>query len=91
MTAIEKVLLRKDISSLIVAIVAGTAVAYFLAGFTSVLASQLSFSDQFQGQNVPVGDVMLQSFISFALQVIALELLLRAVILARSFAYKKGK
>ncbi len=91
MTAIEKVLLRKDIASIIVAIVVGSATTFFLAGLTGPIVSQISFSDQFQGQGVPMGDLTVQSTVSFLLQVIALELLLRIVIFVRRLAYKRIK
>lgn len=91
MTAIEKVLLRKDTASLIVAIIVGAAVTFLLAGLTGPIATKLSLSDEFQSGAMPVGDLVFQSVVSFALQVIALELLLRGVIFARSLAYKKAK
>lgn len=91
MTAIEKVLLRKDAASLIVAIITGTAVTFFLAGITGPLATTLSSTDQFQGGPISGGDLAFHAVVSFALQVIALELLLRSVIFARAYAYKKGK
>lgn len=91
MTTIEKVLQRRDAASLIVAIIVGTSVAYLLAGITGPITSKINFSDQFQGGSIPAGDIAVQSLVSFAFQVIALELLLRGVILARAYAYKKGK
>lgn len=91
MTAIEKVLLRKDISSIIVAIIVGTAVTFFLASVTGPLTTFISFNDQFQGNGVSAWDFALQGLVSFVLQVVALELLLRVVIFARAFAYKKNK
>lgn len=91
MTAIEKVLLRKDAASLVVAIIVGTSVTYMFAGLIGPITSKISFSDQFQSGYIPLGDLAVQSVVSFALQVIALELLLRVVIFARTFAYKKAK
>lgn len=91
MTAIEKVLLRKDAASLIVAIIVGTAVTYFLASLVTPLTTKINFSDQFQGSTFPAGDMVVQAVASFALQVVALELLLRGVIFVRAFVYKKAK
>lgn len=89
MTAIEKVLLRKDIASLIVAIVVGSAVTYFLATLTSPLSMYIGFADT--PADPPLGRILLQSVASFALQVVALELLLRLVIAVRGHIYKKAK
>lgn len=90
MTAIEKVLLRKDAASLIVAIVLAAATLFFLNGLVSPVTTYLSFSDQFQG-GPPIGDLLLQTVISFVAQLIALELLVRLVALTRGRLYKKGK
>lgn len=91
MTAIETVLLRKDIASLIVAIVAGTAVAFFLTAITTPLSLSLTGD---QGSFIPEGQdafvsQYMQPIVSFALQLIALEILLRLVILVRQKLYKK--
>ena len=91
MTAIEKVLLRKDAASLIVAIVLGTSVTYFLGGLVAPLAAYASFSDQYQGGGPPVADMIMQSAISFVLSLVALELLIRLVVLTRTRAYKKER
>lgn len=89
MTAIEKVLLRKDAAALIVAIVIGTSLTYFLGGLITPAVSLVTFSDQFQGP-APVSDIMMQSAASFVLQLVALELLIRLVSLVRGRLYKKG-
>lgn len=95
MTAIEKVLLRKDAASLVVAIALGTSVSYALAGLIGPLTMQINVftSSEFMSNNIPVGNIALQTAASFVLQIIALELLLRVVIFVRSKAYriKKGK
>jgi hypothetical protein len=90
MTAIEKVLLRKDISSLIVAVVTGVAVAFFLLGITGPLATELTASEKFGG-DPGFSALYIQPIVAFALQIVALELLLRAVIFARQLSYTKKK
>lgn len=90
MTAIETVLLRKDIASLIVAIVAGTAVAYFLTAVTTPLSLTLTGRE---GTFVPEGESSfitnyIQPIVAFGLQLAALEGLLRLVIVVRQKLYK---
>lgn len=90
MTAIEKVLLRKDVASLIVAIVLGTSVAFFLSSVTSPLAIYAGMPDGVEG-GPPVGDIVLQAVVSFVAQLVLLELLIRFVAVTRGRLYKKGK
>lgn len=90
MTAIETVLLRKDIASLIVAIVAGMAVAYFLTAVTTPLSLTLTGRE---GAFVPEGESSfttnyVQPIVAFGLQLAALEGLLRLVIIVRQKLYK---
>lgn len=91
MTAIERVLLRKDIASLIVAIVAAMATANFLTLITMPVAFELTGVNNYSiaGENVFLTKYV-QPVIAFALQVIALELLLRLVIFVRQQLYKQG-
>ena len=90
MLVMEKVLLRKDIGSLIVAIVAGIATVTFLASVVAPFALLLSPIES-PSPNTILDDVWL-AVVNFALQLIALELLLRAVIVVRAGLYtKRGK
>lgn len=90
MTAIEKVLLRKDAASLIVAITLAMTVGFFVSTLTNPLAFYLTLSSHGQA-GPPVADTLLQAVVSFFAQLVALELLVRLVALTRGRLYKKGK
>lgn len=91
MTAIEKVLLRKDAASLVVAIVLGTSVSYFLGGLVAPLSAYITFSNEFRPGGPPIKEMILQSVISFVISIVILELLVRLVTLTRGRLYKKAK
>lgn len=88
MSTIEKVLLRKDIASLIVAVVAGIATVQFLASFTQPFTNELFAGSVETGQSF---DSYLAPLVAFALQVLALEVLLRIVIAIRQSVHKSSK
>ncbi len=88
MTVIEQVLLRKDIAALIVAIVVGLATASFLGDITSPIVANFNDAATF-GEEASFMEKYGQPVVAFALQVLALEALLRGVILARYHRYKK--
>ncbi len=90
MTAIEKVLLRKDAASLVVAVTLAMTVGFFLSTLTNPLTFYVTLTNHGQA-GPPVGDMLLQSVISFVAQLVVLELLVRLVILTRGRLYKKGK
>lgn len=87
MTAMEKVLLRKDIASVIVAVVAGIATVGFLGSVTTPFAELLSPLESTSSEGLI--EQIWAAIIAFALQLIALELLLRSVIMVRANLYKK--
>ena len=82
MTALETVLLRKDIASLIVAIVAGLATAQFVTSITTPLVAELL--DTIEQSTGSFKETYLFPTFLFAFQLLALELLLRLVILGRA-------
>ena len=80
MTVIEKVLLRKDMAAIAVAVVVGLATAQLLTLTTSpILSSAVVGADAYRFKEDFVLPV-----IAFAVQVVALEGLLRLVIAARA-------
>lgn len=91
MTAIEKVLKRKDIASVVVAIVLGFAISNLLSMITLPLTTTLIQSDSYGSPTLTFTEQYTYPLVSFLLTIIALELLLRVVIFSRQVVYKKGK
>ncbi len=94
MTGTEKVLQRKDASSLIVAIILGFASLQFVASITAPLTSKI-LGGEGGLQAAGFKDQYVAPLIALLLQVIAVEILVWVVVGLRSFAYakptKKGK
>lgn len=90
MSAIEKILLRKDTSSVIVAIIVGLTTLQLVASLTGPLTIHLMGADPSLSQAEGFSNQYVAPVLAFVLQVIALELLLRLVIVVRHFAYNKS-
>lgn len=89
MSVIEKVLLRKDMAAVAVAIVVGFATVGLLSSLTSPIAG--SILDSYQGSDTSFKDTYLLPIFIFVLQVLALEGLLRLVILGRAYNTSRTK
>lgn len=88
MTATEKVLQRKDASSLIVAIVLGFATLQFISTITSPLVAKiLDENTQFQASGFK--DQYLAPLLALVLTAVAVELLVWVVIGIRGFVTPK--
>jgi hypothetical protein len=88
MTAIEKVLQRKDGSSLIVGVVLAYITLQFITSITGPLTSRvLGETDNLQ--SVSAKDQYLAPLVALLLQLIAVELLVWVVVGLRAFAYAK--
>lgn len=89
MTVIEQVLLRKDIASVAVAVTIGFAVFNLLGAISGPVTSELFSSNELVTSG-SFAETYVAPIFAFALQVLLLELLLRAVIYGRaSYATRK--
>lgn len=89
MTAIEKVLQRKDGATLVVGVVVALSVLQTLATITQPLSSKILGEDNQQLAGASFANLYGTPLLWFVLQVLALELLVWLVISVRSFAYAK--
>ena len=88
MTGTERVLQRKDASSLIVAIVLGFTTLQFIANITAPLSAKILGQDMGL-QSAAFKDQYLAPLVALLLQVIAVEILVWLIVGIRSFAYAK--
>ena len=88
MTGTEKVLQRKDASSLILAIILGFASLQFVAAVAAPITSKLLGEDG-SLQAAGFKDQYLAPLVALVLQIIAVELLVWIVVGIRSLAYAK--
>lgn len=89
MSVIEKVLLRKDMAAVAVAIVVGFVTLQFISSITSPIIS--SILDTFPETGSSFKDTYLLPTLLFGLQILALEGLLRIVIAARAYSATRIK
>jgi hypothetical protein len=89
-TATEKVLQRKDGSTLIVGVVMAFAFLQFITTATMPLASKIMGQDVGQGyQSLSFQDQYLTPLVALVLQLIAIELFIWLVVGVRAFANPK--
>jgi len=87
MTGTEKVLQRKDASSVVLAIIVALTTLQFIGSVTAPLSAKILSSDAMQPSSFK--DQYLTPFVVWVLQLLAIEILVWVVAGLRSVAYAK--
>lgn len=86
MTGTEKVLQRKDASSVLLAVLLGFVTLQFVLAITSPLTAKI-LGEEGNLQATSAKDQYLAPLVAFVLQLIAVEVLVWVVVAIRAFAY----